>query len=50
MKKNRRKFAKILFASILSIYLPVISLKDKVLKIIVKKKFKSKTWILSSKD
>ena len=36
MKKNRRKFTKILFASIFSMYLPVI-LRDKILKIIVKK-------------
>lgn len=50
MKKNRRKFTKILFASIFSMYLPVIILRDKILKIIVKKKLKSKTWILSTKD
>ena len=49
MKKNRRKFTKIVISSLAFFYLPIISFKDNYLKFI-KRNYKNKVWILSSKD
>jgi len=49
MKKNRRNFTKILISLLLVTCFPIIKLKAKYQNL-VKKNYKDKIWILSSKD
>ena len=49
MKKSRRNFTKIIFSSFILLCLPMKAFKNKYFKFI-KRNYKNKTWILSSKD